>query len=163
MLSHRQDGYPSHRNHVPRLRSTEGSERQQTPAFGCIVPPTQRDHRHWRAGVCPTAPRASCRDRAPRHSLPPSARHGPPRTSRKARFPNVATGQFCNAHNAIKVDRRLPYARHRQNGTVPAAGRLSCQVAHTDQGKGQQQIALPHFCICGLPHCRKSVFDHFCK
>ncbi len=37
MLPHRQDGYPSHRNHVPRLISTEGSERRQTPAFGYLV------------------------------------------------------------------------------------------------------------------------------
>jgi hypothetical protein len=57
----------------------------------------------------------------------------------------------------------VPYALHRQNGTVPAVRRLSCQVATTDHGGGHGHIALAHFCICSSPHRRKSVFDHFRK
>jgi hypothetical protein len=163
MLPHRQDGYPSHRNHVPRLRSTEGSERRQTPAIGCIVP------------TCSTRPPPLAGGGLPDSSVtgltgsrtPPShAATGTPRLStsqQKRRFPDVATGQFCSHHNAIQVDRRLPYALHRQNGTVPAVRRLSCQVSRTDHRNAQRQVALPHFRIYGFPHRRNSVFDHFRK
>ena len=36
----------------------------------------QRDHCHWRAGVCPKAAQATARDRAPRHHMPPGASTG---------------------------------------------------------------------------------------
>ncbi len=163
MLPHRQDGYPSHRHHVPRLRSTAGSERRLTPAFGCIVPTRPTRPPPLAGGGLPDSAARSCRDRAPRHPLPPPARHGLPRTSRNACFPDVATGQFCKAHKAIQVDRRLPYALHRQNGTVPAVSRLSCQVSHIDQWNGQRQVAFAHFCIRGFLHRCKSVFDDFRK
>jgi hypothetical protein len=51
---------------------------------------------------------------ATRYPLGASQKH-PKRT-----FPCVATWQFSRSHNSITIVRRLPYALHRANGTVPA-------------------------------------------
>ena len=48
-------------------------------AFGCIIP--KRDHRHWRAGVCPWLPLQPSGI-----AYPATALHGLPRTTGNARF-----------------------------------------------------------------------------
>jgi hypothetical protein len=50
-----------------------------------------------------------------------------------------------------EVDRRLPYALHRKNGTVPAVRRLAGQLARTHHGNGQQKSVFPHFRISVFP------------
>jgi hypothetical protein len=62
------------------LASNIVSESRSTPALGCIIAPFKRDHRHWRAGVCPThAPGIRKGSRTPPlgSDTPP---HGPPHT-----------------------------------------------------------------------------------
>jgi hypothetical protein len=100
-------------------------------AFGCIISLHQRDLWNWRPEVCPSHPLTSAKDRAARHQQPSPAPHGLPRASRNARSPHVATGQFSSHHNAFHVDRRLPLALLRPNGTVPSVRSDACKMPPT--------------------------------
>lgn len=51
----------------------------------------------------------------------------------KRRFPDVGTWQFSKHHNAFLTVRRLPYALHRANGTVPAVSICGSRLPNARQ------------------------------
>src|SRR6185437_7518847 len=106
--------YPS--NHH-RVRATV------TPTLGCIILSPARPLPLAGRGLPEGCPSNRTGSRTP-PPYAPGGIHWLPRSNRNARFPDVATVQFCKHHNAITVYRRLPYALHRHNGTVPPAGQL---------------------------------------
>ena len=87
-----------------------------------LFPLSNRDPGYWRAGVCPADALASGRDRANRHQ-PYNPQAVSPLAKRIPDAHNPAQGiqRICAMQQYIQVDRRLPYALHRPNGTVPAA------------------------------------------